>query len=72
MSQNFKLGDSVYAVENLDGNAKEIYTLLQFVTRRVKELEGMCAILQQAKNSYVKNLKTEMLSKKSGFMFDKD
>ena len=72
MSQNFKLGDSVYAVENLDGNAKEIYTLLQFATRRVKELEGMCAILQQAKNSYVKNLKTEMLSKKSGFMFDKD
>ena len=72
MSQNFKLGDSVYKVENLDNNSKEIYTLLQFATRRVKELEGMCAILQQAKNSYVKNLKTEMLSKKSGFMFDKD
>ena len=37
---------------------------------QLKELNNMLAILQRAKNSYVTDIKKEMISKKAGFIFE--
>ena len=70
MGQKIKLDDKEYNVENLSDQAKVTLALLQFATKRVQELTNMQALLQRAKNSYVDSLKKEMLSTKSGFLFD--
>jgi hypothetical protein len=72
MVQKIKLDDNEYNVENLSDQAKAALASLQFATARIQELNNMQALLQRAKNSYVDSLKKEMLSSKSGFLFDDD
>ena len=70
MGQKVKLDDKEYEVENLSDQAKATLASLQFATSRMQELTNMQALLQRAKNSYVDSLKKEMLSSKSGFLFE--
>ena len=72
MGQKIKLDDKEYDVENLNDKAKATLASLKFATTRMQELTNMQALLQRAKNSYVDSLKMEMLSSKSGFLFDDD
>jgi uncharacterized protein YydD (DUF2326 family) len=72
MDQKIKFEDTEYEVENLSDQAKEILALLKFVTSRIQETNNMHALLQQAKNSYIKSLKQEMLSSKAGVLFGDD
>lgn len=70
MAQKIKLGEEEYEVENLSNQAKATVASLEFATARMQELSNMEAILQRAKNSYVKSIKQEMLSNKAGFLIE--
>ena len=72
MAQKIKLDDKEYELETLSDEVKVKLNLIQFATKREQELTNMQALLQRAKNSYIESLKQEMLSKKSGFLFDED
>lgn len=72
MGQKIKLGDKEYDVENLSDEANATLASLKFATTRIQELTDMQALLQRAKNSYLNSLKREMLSNKSGFLFDEE
>ena len=72
MGQKFKLEDTEYEVESLSDQAKHTLVSLQFSTARLKELTNMHALLQRAKNSYIDNLKKEMLTDKAGFLFEEE
>ena len=72
MGQKIKLDDMEYDVENLSDEASATLASLQFVTKRIQELNNMQALLQRAKKSYVESLKQEMLSSKAGFLFGND
>ena len=72
MGQKIRLDDVEYEVENLSDKAKATLTSLKFATIRMQELNNMQALLQRAKKSYVESLKQDMLSSKSGFLFEDD
>ena len=68
--QKFKLGDREYAFSDLSPDAKAQFESIAFADEKIKELKNMQALLQRAKNSYLDELKQEMLSKKAGFLLD--
>ena len=72
MGKKIKLGDNEYDVENLSAKARANVVALQFADNHIAELTNMQILLNCAKNSYVQNLKKEMLSDKAGFYFDDD
>ena len=72
MGQKIKLEDDEYEVDNLSGKAKANIVALQFADNRIAELTNMQILLNCAKNSYVQNLKKELLSDKAGFYFEDD
>ena len=72
MGEKIKLNDKEYEVENLNEQAKATLATLQFVTKRMQEVNNMKALLQRAKYSYVESLKQEMLSNKAGFLLEDD
>ena len=69
MTTKIKIDDKEYDSDNLTEKGKVHLNYLQFTTARLEELTNMQALLQCAKNSYIDNLKKEMLSEKSGFLF---
>jgi len=72
MGQTIKLGGKEYDVESLSDGAIETSAALQFINKRIHELNNMQALLQRAKKSYVDSLKKEMLSNKAGFLLEDD
>lgn len=72
MEKKFKLGDQEYDAANLSERGQSTLAHLNFTSVRIQELSNMQALLQRAKNSYVDQLKKEMLSSKSGFSFGDD
>ena len=69
MTTKIKIDDKQYDSDNLTEKGKVHLNYLQFTTARLEELTNMQALLQCAKNSYIDNLKKEMLSEKSGLLF---
>ena len=72
MPQKFHFEDKEYEFDDLSDNAKSNINLIQFINRRVKELNNMQAVLQRSKNSYVNSLKQEMLAEKAGFLLGEE
>ena len=72
MGQKIKLDDDEYEVENLSDQAKQALASFKFATARLRELSNMQALLQRAKNSYIEDLKKEMLTDKAGFLFEEE
>ena len=72
MTEKIKLEDKEYEIENLTDVAKSKLIPLQFATNRLQELNNMHAVLQRAKNSYLKSFKRELLSDKAGLSFQDD
>ena len=70
MTTKIKLNDKEYDSDNLTEKGKINLSFLQFTTARLEELTNTQALLQCAKNSYIDSLKKEMLSKKSGLLFE--
>ena len=72
MPQKFHFENKEYDFDDLSDNAKSNINILQFINRRVKELNNMQAVLQRSKNSYVDSLKQEMLAEKAGFLLGEE
>ena len=70
MAKTIKLENKEYEVDKLSEKAQLAVKSLTFANQKLEELINMQAILQRAKNSYMDGLKMEMLSDKSGFLFD--
>lgn len=69
-ANTFKLNEEEYSIADLSENARAQYESLVFVDTQLKELRNMQALLQRSKNSYLEDLKKEMLSSKAGFLLD--
>ena len=70
--QKIKLDNKEYDVEDFSAQAKASLLGLQFAVARIEELTNMQALLQRAKNSYIDSLKKEMISEKSGYLFEEN
>ena len=70
MAEKFKFGEKVYELDRLSEEVRGNVTMLKFVSERCGELEKNRVLLQKAKNSYLDNLKNEIISNKAGFLFD--
>ena len=72
MDQKIKFNGDEYDVENLSDRALATLASLQFANTKMQELENMRALLQRAKNSYIKSIKQEMVSSKAGLLLEDD
>ena len=70
MGREIKLDGNEYDTDQLSEIGLRNLSLLRFVAAREKELTNNLALLQRAKKSYIDSLKKEIISSKSGFLFD--
>ena len=70
MTDTFKFDGKDYDNNQLSDQAKEYISLLNFSQRRITELNNTKSLLVRAKNSYINELKKEVLSNKAGLLFD--
>ena len=66
MKQNFKFEDVEYSSDNLSNDNIKRFLQLQFTQRKLQELQDNAALLNKAKNSYIADLKNEIISGKLG------
>ena len=67
-----KIDGKVYDTSSMTGEARKLAEALKAVEGRIKEANNMVALLTKAKRAYITDLKTEMLSAKTGFDFTSD
>lgn len=66
MKQKFKFEDVEYSSDNLSDAITKRFLLLQFTQHKLQELQDNAAVLNKAKNSYIADLKNEIISGKLG------
>ena len=66
MSQKINIGDVEYDLESLSQEAKAIIEKLQHTDAQIQDKKNLNALFIRAKNSYVHELKREMIEGKSG------
>ena len=69
MSNVFNFDGKEYSTESLNESAKAILNSLKSVDSKLNEKKNLIAIFTKAKNAYISDLKSEMLSTKAGFDF---
>ena len=67
-----KIDGTVYDTSSMTGEARKLAEALKAVQGRINEANNMVALLTKAKRAYITDLKTEMLSAKTGFDFTSD
>jgi hypothetical protein len=72
MGQKIKFEDKEYDVADISEEANGFFELLQFAIIRIQELQNMHALLMRAKIGYTNILEQELLSNKSGLIFDEE
>ena len=66
MSQKINIGGVEYDFESLSPEAKAILEKLQHTDTQIQDNKNLSALLTRAKNSYIHELKREMIEGKSG------
>lgn len=66
MSQKINIDGVEYDFESLSPEAKAILEKLQHTDTQIQDKQNLSALLKRAKNSYVHELKREMIEGKSG------
>ena len=66
MSQKINIDGVEYDFESLSPEAKAILEKLQHTDTQIQDKKNLSALLTRAKNSYVHELKREMIEGKSG------
>ena len=64
------LDEEEIELSDLEDGQRFFVDKYNFTVIQLKELNNMLAILQRAKNSYINEIKKEMISKKAGFIFE--
>lgn len=74
MVEKIYLDKKEYEIDpnNLSARVTEAFKRLEFASKRISELNNMQALLHRARNSYLADMKTEMISNKAGVMFGED
>ncbi len=72
MGKKIQIDDKEYDGDTLSETGKSHLSMLNYVSKRVQELNHHRALLLTARNSYVVTLKQEMVSNKAGFLLDED
>ena len=70
MGEKIQLVGKEYDTDQLSEAGLITLSFLRFATAREKEVTNNLALLERAKNSYIRSLKNEMISNKAGFQFD--
>ena len=70
VGEKIELGGKEYDTDQLSEVGLRNLSLFRFVVARENEIANNLALLQRAKNSYVRSIKKEMISSKAGFLFD--
>ena len=70
MVKKIQLDDKQYDVSSISDEGKQTIRSLNFVDKKLKELIALKIIINRAKQSYISDLKKEIVSKKAGLMFD--
>ena len=66
MSQKINIDGVEYDFESLSQKAKDILEKLQHTDTQIQDNKNLSALLTRAKNSYIHELKREMIEGKSG------
>ena len=66
MEKKFKFEGAEYSTENLSEGITQRFLRLQFVQQKLQELQDNSALLNKAKNGYIEDLKSEIISGKLG------
>ena len=69
MIKTFKLDGKEYSVDILSESGKRIVSGLQEIETEIKEKTNLIAIFNKAKNAYIAEIKSEILSQKLGCNF---
>ena len=72
MSDKINLDGKEYDVENFNETEKATFDSLKFVSIKIDQLVNMQALLKRAKQSYIEDLKQEVLSSKAGLLLGED
>ena len=72
MAKAIRIDGVDYPLDNLSAEGKETFAAIQYADSRMKELKGIMAIMNRAKNGYVEDLKREILSEKTGLFLGDD
>ena len=70
MANTLKLDGHDYLLEDLSQSAKKQLASLKFINERINELNNIVILLQRAKDSYIRDIKSEIIANKSGFLLD--
>jgi hypothetical protein len=70
MGTKVQIDGKEYNSDQLSENGLFLLQLYGFTVEREKEAIDNLALLERAKNSYIRSLKNEMISSKAGFLFD--
>ncbi len=66
MIKTFKLDGKEYSVDILSESGKSLVSGLQEIETEIKEKTNLIAIFNKAKNAYIAEIKSEILSQKAG------
>ncbi len=70
MSMKIKFEDGYYDADQLSEEGLQNLASLKFTNDQLQDLYSNFALLRRAKMSYLASLKEEMISNKSGFLFE--
>ena len=70
MVGNISLDGEIYSIGSLNDKSTDIFRDLQFVLKKIEQLNAEVALLNRAKNAYIADLKSEVVESKSGIAFD--
>lgn len=70
MGRKFQLDGIEFNSDQLSENGLILLQLYGFAVEREKEAIDNLALLERAKNSYIRSLKNEIISSKAGYLFD--
>jgi hypothetical protein len=70
MGEKIQLDGKGYDTDQLSEVGLSSLAMLRFAVAREKEATNNLALFQRAKSSYIRSLKTEMISSKAGFLVD--
>lgn len=72
LGQKFEFNDKTYDVETLGDKAKALIESLNFTNQRSQELLDIQSLLERARGSYIRSLKSEIISNKAGVLFGEE
>lgn len=66
MAKQIKMGDKIYDLSLLSDNGQRTFQMLEYTRQRLQEAHQKQEALKRAKNVFVDELRTEIVTGKSG------